>query len=253
MGKERKPQNEVFAKNFGMYFKRWQAETGGTQDDFAVQVGIADRKSISDYLNAKHKPSEDNLNAICEELGVTVDMLYQSNKQDQYRYDKAFTESLHMRFQKFTNDIGLSNEFMKFLKEFIPDQDFPVYSPIRKTGGLFTEVSFVRPKSAEAFQCDEQNEYQRKREDGKTINLTEFDYLFMKDLQSEVISYIEYLCFKRKKEMEDEVSACMNSITTVEKDGISYMIDRSEEAIKKNDKYLKKWEALTHGKNNQKE
>lgn len=255
MAKKRKPQYEPFAKNLRNAFEKWQTKTGGTQETLAEKIGVADRKSISDWLNARSYPTEENMESLCEILNVTENELLKFSRQEKYRYDKDFTLEIHEKFQTFCEALGLNHDFLKFVKSAIPDEEFPVYSPVCYPDLM--DENFERATLMEAFECDTQNEYQRRLSDGKTINLSHADYAFLKEVQDNVCSYIEYLFYKRKKEMEEDVQN-INANNITRKGGAVFVKHPSANKMLELDRFRKYateeyiQEVLNNGKNNKK-
>ncbi len=241
---QRKPQYEIFARNFSDHFEEWQKRTKGTQESFADLIGTT-RKTVSNWMNAINYPQEKLLEAICQTLNVTEQELNVGTIKEYLKYDENFNEDVHRESKEYTDSIGLNSHFMKFMKENISDDIFPLWSTIVETS--FDTLG--RKYDLEAFQSEGQNEFQRKLEDGKTVNLTYVDYMFMKDVQNEVISYIQFLCYKRKREMEEEVKACQN-----EYDQLTFVKSNTiHDIAMKHDKYMERLqEVLKNGKHKEK-
>ncbi len=212
MANERRPQYEFFSKRFKEAYKSWRKRTGGTQEKLAELIEVSDRRSISDWMNAKSYPTPANMKKLCEVLEVTEDSLTRSYEND-YHYSENFTEELHRKQKAFCKGIDLDLSFLKYIHEAVPDEDFPIYSPLMpKTGKLLPDedgfsIGYTRQDDfLTAYRCEEENEFQRQIGDGKTVNLHYADLAFIKDVQEEVTNYVLYLMYKRKKEMEQELS-----------------------------------------------
>lgn len=247
MKKERKIENEIFAKNLKYYFKLWKSEKDENEEEnrsqalFAKKV-LSNRKSVSDWMNAKTKPQDDQIERICGVLGIKKEMLYDSSDQEKLLYDKQFTREIHEHYQQYCDGLGLSHDFMKFLKSEIQDELFPVWTPIMEDGLVnpFEEDKFRRATPPKVYQS--KNEYQRQTvtEKGiRTVNLTYIDYEFMKEVQEEVISYIEYLYFKRKKEMEITVEKVNSENITKREDGVIFVSVPSRKKMEEMDRFEK--------------
>lgn len=233
MNKKAKEQYRLFASNFEKKFNAWRKENKGGQEYFAELIDVADRKTVSNYINAVNYPSPETMELICSVLDTTEEELNGGAHDERYKYDEHFTKELHLTFQQYADSIGLSSDFMRFVKSAVSDSEFPVYSPIVSTA---TEPKHHRQPLAEAFPCKDSNEFQCSIKGG-TVNLGYADYQFLHEVQEEVIDYVRYLYFKRKKEMESEVCR-VQSASTEKVNGVTVYDSLPIDEMKKYDPYL---------------
>lgn len=203
----KKIKNPIYAKNLKPAYERWKKDKPGrNMEDLAAEVGVRDRKSVSQWINGEVTPERANLEKLCDVLGITEEELNGTESiSEQFKYDGNFTENLHNGFQQFNAAIGLNEDFLKFIRAAIPDSEFPlwkeVYHPLDPVG----VSKYEHREPMEAFYTDKRNYFQLTVEDGRTVNLLYPDFAFLKDIQTEVIQYVEYLYYKRRQEMEREL------------------------------------------------
>lgn len=201
---ERKKKNAGFADNFTLHLEQWQKENHKTQDDFAELVGVRNRESVSKWKSGVQYPSAKVMKKIEKVLGVTEEELHGNAHQFhdfRYLYSSQFTREMHADFDKYIDGIGLSHNFMKFIKENLPDEDFPIYSPITSD---YTNPEYHRKPIAKAFKSESTNEYQRTVKN-KTVNLGYADYMFLSEVQKSVILLVQFMYYKRSSDMEFEL------------------------------------------------
>lgn len=139
-----------------------------------------------------------------------------------YHYDSAFTKEMHEQFNRYNHAIGLNENFLRFVKQSVPDDLFPVYSPIVVEHDLLGS-NYKRQPLADAQAVNTSNEYQRTI-DGKTVNLSYADYQFLLTVQDEVIDLVKYLYSQRTREMQAEVRKAQIS-SEVTENGITSFCD----------------------------
>lgn len=199
-------RNTIFAQNFSRYFEEWKKQDSGRNATKFAKLIYSNRVSVSKWKNGNAYPTEENMKRICEVLHVSEDQLTDASLYKKaYTHDSHFTENLHHRFQKYCDCIGIESDFMKFAKSAVPDEEFPLWSPIVETGDLLN-IKYHRQSLASAFESDSSNEFQRSI-DGKTVNLCYADFQFLREVQEDVKEFIRFKYYQRKHEMESEVSA----------------------------------------------
>ena len=212
-----KKKYEIFAQNLKEHYERWKKMTPrGNQELFASLVEVENRETISKWLNGKVYPVPENMRKIEKVLGVTEEQLWSGHFHEfRYEEDSQFTHEMHDQFRAYTEAIGLSGDFLKFVKSSIPDEKFPVYSPIIAEHGML-ESTLTRQPFANAFMTKSTNEFQRTAS-GKTVNLSYPDFQFLRSVQDEVVSLIEFLYLKRAQEMKTEVQKAQ--LASIKKEG----------------------------------
>ena len=202
MGKKGKTKYLLFASTLEKKYKAWKKANHGSMEIFADLVGLSDRASISKYINAEQYPSKETMERICEALNTTEEELNSGSIADRYRLDENFTSELHKGYKLFCESIGLDENFLSFIRHEISDAEFPLFKRIVYQP---KDMQFVYTNELEAFSSGDHNIYQLDLGNGKTVNLSYPDFVYLKDIQNEIADYIRYLFYKRHKEMEDEL------------------------------------------------
>lgn len=219
MKKTAKPELIIFSKNLRKYYERWEKEKGKKgYEDFADALSqysdgdhIPTRFSISDWMNAKSKPRM-YMSAICTVLGVSEeDLNAPDNMHDRYTYDLESGKEFLNSEKVIADSLGLTPEFMRLCFKAIDPSDFPIWTSYTKAGDMSdSHVARKKPGTAPEIDGKEYETFQIKvrTENGKSRNvyLSEADLYVMKKMQDEVISYIDYLVYKRKEEMKRELA-----------------------------------------------
>lgn len=236
MKEKQKKQYMHFAINLRKAYTKWKKATGGNMDDLADAVGLQNRKSISNYLSAYQYPEEDTLQSLCEVLGTTPDALNGLNDdfETKYKYDEDTVIKVHNGFRVFNESIGLDDNFLKFVRSAFPDSSFPVYTPITHR---LMEDHFIREEPCEAVKTDDCPHYQITTDKGITADLTYADFAFLKDVQDHVTSVIEYLYYKRQKEMNEVLDQVNADLIQVKPDGTTVVYGAGKEKLAKYDPY----------------
>lgn len=225
-----KTKNALFSKNMKIKLSEWRKTNKKTKEDFVSEVCAYENeqnpskmsrfssRSLDKYLSGEQYPSA-HMEAICYVLETSEEELSIGTYEEQYQYSEHFTKHLHQESKSFCEGIGLDLNFLKFIHNTVPDEDFPIYSPllpvvgkntIKIDGDHITEKGQpLRYKRQDdfltAFTSEEDNEFQRHLSNGQTVNLHYADLAFIKDVQEEVTKYALYLMYKRKQEMEQEL------------------------------------------------
>lgn len=199
MSSKQKKQHMLFASNLRKYYEKWKMkDRSNTQEKLAYLVGKADRKSISNYLNAVNYPDEDTLNALCDILDTTPEELNGLDDfRTRYQYKEDTAERIRNGYDAFCSGIGLSNDFLKFIRSALPDESFPLFTEIIKD---FDHC--YRDTPHETAETKTGSEYQIYTAAGEHTDLTYPDYAFLKDVQDQVTELVEYLYFKRQKQLD---------------------------------------------------
>lgn len=209
MSNTAKIQYKVFADNLRIKYNIWKKKTpGGSQDTLAELISAKtggksiDRKSISNWLNAKQYPSKRYMTALCEILRTTEAELLATTFRNQLMFDRELNEQLHTIDKKHFDTIGLDESFLMFIHAVIDGNRFPVYTPIQRVWGK-NGAEFTRGEPTEVLQIDS-SPFQ-VFQNGKTIGLNYADYQFLKTVQDKVENYINYLFWCRSEEMKDNL------------------------------------------------
>ena len=269
-------RNQYFQDSFRHYLDLWHKENKetNTQGELARRLcEIRAKKGkkpkvtasyISEWKRGKWFP-EEYLEDIAEVFGIDVKKLTPSTSREQYRVSSDYTTELGRKMlDKACTHYGLDIAFLDAVRSLFGtefEEVFPIWTPIILSksimpgldnairAGAVIPNAYVRGERdnlAEAADAEDyiahkiQMQVEVKDEDGKTdyrtVFLSEVDLLFLRDVQKEVIDYIEFLFQKRKKEMAQEVERCNVDAQHIV-DGVVhfYLIDPSPY-----DKYLQK-------------
>ena len=269
-------RNQYFQDAFSHYLKLWHQENKeNTQGKLArIICQIREKKGkkstvtasyISEWKRGKWFP-EEYLEDIAEAFGIDVEKLTPSTMQEQYRISSDYTTELGRKLlDKACRSFGLDIAFLDAVRSLFGSEFkdvFPVWTPITLSNSImpnlddliksedYVQNAYIRAeKKALAEAADAENNIARqiqmqieiKDKDGnteyRTVFLSELDLLFIRDVQNNVKDYIEYLFYKREKEMAQEVEKCNVEANHVV-DGVVhfYLIDTSSY-----DKYYQKF------------
>lgn len=247
-----------FSKHFDVGKKegRWDTMTFGSFLDPPVT-----RQTVSKWLNGRSVPSDFYQKQLCKLFKVREDYFNTENSthEERYQYDSAFITELGKDHVRFANRIDLDLDLVRALSNVIDfNEDLPLYTPIDhavwddKEGRMIYDRVFDLAESAKVIDKDLQ--FLQLDRDGKRIFLSRFDLAFLKEVQEEVINYIQFLFFKRKKEMAAEtdqfnldlVDVLVDGVKVKDQDKHKYLSEHSQEAevFKTPEDFEKRLEAL---------
>ncbi len=210
---KKKVEYAIFARNLSMVYDQRKKERLFTNaEDLLKMINeketvIKDVRSFQSYKAGEQYPRKKAMKAICRVLRTTEEELNSAEPKELYKSSKAYTEQLHEESAEYADSIGLSPDFLNFIRAAIPDQHFPLYLPVRwildPDPVDLMKARAVRATPAAAYDSKSKTNYQLHLSDGKTVNLSKADLQFINDVQKEVVGFIEYLYYRRKKEMDD--------------------------------------------------
>ena len=188
-------RNKYFAAVFTRELNRWKAENKLYQADFSRNTGIH-TNSLSRYRKGEAFPTPPALEAICKELGVDESIFYPQTLNDKLKYDEGFryqaAEWLVDEELKAIQSLGISLQFYGMLRN-IPNfkEIFPFATTPKDT---FEETCHGIPSSDHFHGFTMSN--------GKKAVITKADLSYIKQLEEEVTSFIEYQFYKKKQVKE---------------------------------------------------
>lgn len=207
---EKKTGDLFFKKKFLLkldeYKTKLKEEGKDYSDDAIAQIIGCSRQSIANWKNGK-RPDAYNLSLICETFGASESDFELSSKEDLYQFQKEYINKVGRDRYNFANEIGFDLNLLSVLKNIITDFDesFPLYSNIipekNDSTRYIRNPNFVDIKTA----IDDDLRDLQIHKGEKTITMHDIDLLFLKEVQDQIINFVEYLFYKRSKEMEDEV------------------------------------------------
>lgn len=209
----------VFSKRFKAKYNQWKKANKyqvRNQTEFANRVmeiegSSCGKNSISDYLNGRTVPTVDRLKTLAQVLGCEVSELMPFGHDDLYKYSPEYMNEFGDQLTRYAQKIGLDLFFLRGLKEIVPDygEYFPLFSPIvlNTDSRSFGKTPFLRVppgNSGDSANMDVHNEIFQFQRRGETITLSPFDVLFLKDLQDEIVSFVQFRFYQRRLELKKE-------------------------------------------------
>lgn len=179
----------------------------GTQYEFAKQIGVPPYY-VTDWKTGRQGlPGEKYLSDICNVLGVDPGRYYPSSPDEKHKYSTSHISKVGKENESFAKEHGLNLEFVRALTELVDfNKLFPKYSKIVPAESNFLDgPTFVRQDNSDSAVIDHDLKYLQLNRDGKTYTLHKSDLAYLKEVQDQIIDFVEFLFFKRAKEMEDEV------------------------------------------------
>lgn len=225
-------KNDFFTAKFNeLYQEKWKSK-GKTQADFAEAIRNCfpnphackcTNHNVSKWLSGSFP--EMYLEQIAQVLEVDLEVFIPQTRSEKYEYDSEYIKGITDDHAKYAKGIGLKGSFMKYVVQ-KPDfaESFPVYSPLwLKVSGLpcFEKWEISRLPLAECAPV-ERTTFQIEK-DGKKITLSRADLEFLKEVQSKVYDYVDYLFYCRSKEMEEEEKKAQTLLPkrTIDENGVS--------------------------------
>lgn len=207
-----KSKNLFFQKKFLIQLKDWKNARKSEGKDFSDQA-FADEVGVSRGSVANWKkgvlPDSYSLEEICRVFGVKKEYFQINSREDMYQFSQEYITDVGRENAQFAEEIGFDMGLLSALRRLVDfEKLFPIYSNILPTLGRLDSciTAFRNPNLAnsETIQNEELKDLQIER-DGKLITLHKNDLKFLKDVQDEVVRYVEYLFYKRSEEMEEEI------------------------------------------------
>lgn len=222
-----KQNRAIFGARFSEQFQKWKcAEKGRTQESFGQLFDPPVRRgTVANWCIGKTIPNPYNTKRICEIFGVTDNYFNPdtATHDELYKNSSNFIEGIGKKHVDFARLIGLDLDLVRSLSNCVDfDKLFPVYSPIdHETVDPETskkiydrEVDFM--DSAHVEDVDEKLRFLQVEQKMKRITLHRCDLAFLKEVQDQIINYVEFLFYKRTEEMKREVEEFNNDLTIEE-------------------------------------
>jgi len=272
----KKAKETLFYTLFAPALAEWQMKTGKNQEDLAEMVGVSSAM-ISRYKNGRDVPRDDIKESIINAFkkgGVELSGFDPITWQQRYEYDQKYVDAIGEKLANYCDAIGLNRSFLQFLQATTDmDEGFPLYSPIVLKYSFFSDAEARRIPHAASAEMSEIKEVRFTRDgktvpaevtqnrifqihrDGKTFTFHVADLCFLKEVQTEAVRYLQYLFFKRRKEMEEENKKTMAlAKTELAGGGVAYR-RVSEEELRRIDRfrqYMVKAAEAENGNDNKK-
>lgn len=231
-----KTKSKIFGARMKKKFLEWQENRRKEGKPFSMKAfgemlsPRASRGSIENYLKGKQLPGRDRIKQICELLGVDEEYfdLENASHGELYEYSSAFQEDVAQKNLSFAKERGLDVSFVEALSKIVDfDTWFPVYSDIRykreielkPNGDATMAIEFYRPDTADPAPIDGSLRFMQVNQDGKITTMHRADMAFLKEVQDQVVRFVEFLFYERSKEMDREIEKCTADLTLDDLDG----------------------------------
>ena len=245
----RRTTNTYFAKRFSELIEEWKEKTGKTQKQFADDCS-SNQNSIGNYKSGKSIPNDTTvlkMISVFNDAGMNVTFEdFIPDGGDRALYDPQMLRLLQDLNWEYAKEIGLSEEFLKFIFKYTgfndPDEGYPVWSPMReRIVHSFTtqeeELKYLEGHDvAESYHysmletravSNGNNEFTARTNDGGSAITQTIDLHILKDLQDNIIDVIKYFYFKRRKTMRaQEIKATKLANPIIQKEGRTAIIGR---------------------------
>lgn len=203
--RKKRPELKYFSEVLSKLLDEWKEKNPGkTQADFAELVGVATPNSVSDWKCGYTPPTKDNMKKICEILGVDDSVFSPKLDDEKYLYERKRISEIGDDNLSFALDRGLNLSTIIALRDLVDfDERFPKYSPICPgKSGVYT-----RQENADSASIDKDLKFLQIKRAGKTYTMHKVDLMYLKEVQDQIAYFVEYLFYKRAREMEEEVKA----------------------------------------------
>lgn len=211
---------KFFGKQFSKAFDKWKQEgEGRTQESFGRNefTDIVSRQTVNSWYKGRSVPDDDHMKQLIRIFGVPEDYFTIKDDSDAYQGSSEFmTRVGEDVLFPYCEEIGLDLDFLRLLKDHMNfEEDFPLWRPIHTVfPNKLMDVDFgleperALPESAPMEDPVLQIERKVEMEDGtmcdRLITMNRADLLFLRDVQQDVIEYVEFLFMKRARQMEEE-------------------------------------------------
>ena len=223
-------EREIFGAKFSDLVNNWkQAAPDGEKrtNEILAKKLYTTRSSLQKWCSGDSLPSKVALDIICNFFKVPEDhfSLNTATPEEKYKYVSSYATEIGKSNVEFAREIDLDLPLIRALSKLIDfDERFPIYSPISERPGILQnnyKYNRLPHKKTFAKNIDKDlNFLMLNNDDGKYI-MHKVDLAYLKEVQDQIITFVEYLFYKRSKEMEDEVSAFNRDLAEVTVDGKS--------------------------------
>lgn len=249
--------DKVYRKYFGSRFSRQfdkfkDEHKGTTQTSFGKLLDPpASRGSVKKYYDGEDIPSPERLKQIREIFGVNEDYFNIENATHDELYtlsSEYMTEVGRDTLSQFCEEIGLDLRFLYVIRELIGsrfDDMFPTWTPLaynwinesyfRLDRSVWSESAEMDP-DVRVLQYKIQCEADGKKTE-KLIPFTRHDLRFIKDLQTNVLDYVEFLLMKQGKDLKRDGEIATEKAQVITQNGLAVSRKLSAEELNMIDKY----------------
>ena len=205
-------RDDYFVNVFKEKFSDWKKkDKGNTQGEFARQICEIRKKKtgekcpvtnsyVSEWLRGKWFP-EQYLPEIAEVLGVKDEDFFFQTDEEKYKYSSDYINGIGKANIDFAKQRGLNIDLIDALSGIIDFNGlFPVYLPIPDRDDCLLPNKRSHGDSAPI----QENQFMQIEREGKTITFHKCDLMYLKEVQDQVVAFVEFLFYKRSKEMSKE-------------------------------------------------
>lgn len=210
-----------FSDRLQSALKEWKDKGNGrTQSVFARMVEISDNM-VTRYKKGEQYPSDKTLEKICKVLDKPKDYFVPTTKEELYKNSPLYMTKLGKSHADFAETIGLDLDFLKGLHDVVDfDSLFPMYSRIIRDDSDYFSPKYVRQSNfADSAPIDDELDFLQVHRDDQTLTLHRCDLAYLREVQDQVVEFVEYLFYKRREEMKREVEEVNRRTHSKTKDG----------------------------------
>ena len=196
----------IFGERFKQKYQEGKNEgKWKSQEDFGQLFDPpASRGSVMKWCNGDNIPTSDRMKRICEIFGVNEDYFDTDNatRDELYRHSSNTITEIGKTNIDFAKEKGLSLDLIDALSGIVDFNSlFPIYLPIPDRSDCIIPNKRSHGDSA---PISEEIQYMQIEREGKTITLHRCDLAYLKEVQDQIIAFVEFLFYQRSREMKKE-------------------------------------------------
>lgn len=222
-------KRKFFSDRLQTALEEWKSlGNGRTEGVFAKLAGIS-QNSITDYKKCRTYPSEKTLEKIAKTLRKPKSYFVPNTRAEKYALSPSYITKIGRQHVAYSKKIGLDLDFARALHNIIDyDAKFPLYSDIVcvSSESFSPSTQYIRNPNfmpSAKMDIDENLSFLQMQKDGQTVTMHYCDLGFLKEVQDQVVEYVEYLFYKRQEEMKKEVEeANKKHVVQMEGGGVGY-------------------------------
>lgn len=215
---------EFRAKKFNEKLLKWKEERKLSGEPYSDEVfryqfnPEISRQTIANWKNGE-EPNSFNKTQLCKIFNVNDDYFDTiTTREDLNKFDTVHITKVGKENASFAVEHGLDLDLVQVLHELVDfDSLFPKYSHIvEEPSSSPDNPRFIREENADSAVIDKDLEFLQIKRDGKIYTMHQADLAYLKEVQDKVKEYVEFLFYKRSKEMKEEVQRCIKGLESYE-------------------------------------
>lgn len=230
MSRTQIPQStrEFFGARFSDLVANWKkaAPEGDvrTNEKLAKEL-YTTRSTIQKWCSGESIPASGVRSIICNFFKVPENYfdLDTATPEEKYEHVSNYISEIGKSNIEFAKEIGLNISLVRALSTIVDFDDlFPIYSPIvKRSGSLPSGITYDRLPKKKTFakNIDKDLEFLKLNRSGDNYIMHKVDLAYLKEVQDQLITFVEYLFHKRYKEMQEEVQIFNQDLIEVNVDG----------------------------------